>query len=189
MASTAFNTLLANRPKFVSPVDQNTWTMPSALTSGSAGKLSELAMQDPSAWTAKLNTAQGLEEQKALQGAREQAASGAVGMQNRLAMRGGVSGGAIERANLQGSQNLMKANTDIGLQGAMQRAGNILSADERQTGLLGSAVQGEQAGIGNVLGQNNLLNAGNLATYNAQLTAAAAKEQAKATAAAGSGGK
>jgi hypothetical protein len=189
MASTAFNTLLKNRPQFASPVDQSSWTMPKALTSASGAKLTELAMQDPSAWEGKLNTAQGLDQQKMLQTAQEQAQAGTAGMQNRLAMRGGIGSGAMERANLQGSQNLMKANTDIGMGGAIQRATNALSAQEMQNSLLGSAAGNEQIGIANVLGQNTQLNAANLGTYNAQLQALAAKEQAAATQKAGQGGK
>jgi len=184
-----FQELLKSRPDFKSPLDQNTWKMNPALTNSAYGKLSEKALVDPSAWEAKLNTAQGLEQQKALEQAQLQSAAGTAGIQSRLAMRGGIGGGAMERAATQGANNLMQANTSIGMQGALQRANNTVTADDRQNAMLESAGAGQQVGIANVLGQNQMLNEANLGTYNAQMQAAAAQEQAKATAKAAAPGR
>ncbi len=157
----------------VSPLDQETWQLDPALHMDNAG-----------AWETSMLDKQKLEQQQMMQNIKDQTATGLAGAQNRLAMRGGMSSGAKERIGAQGQENLMNANTQVGLAGAQSRA--QIGNQAQNIGM-----QEQQFNIQNVLGQNQYSNQAALDKYKTQMQGWAGKEYADAQRAAGadSGGK
>jgi hypothetical protein len=147
---------------YKSPLDQSTWSLPSQLTlSGSKDwKTSALAEQQ-------------LTQQQQLEAARKQAQSGAAQAQSQMAMRGGLSSGARERAIGGGIGNLMNANTQISMAGAQERAG--IGTQAQQMGM-----QEQQGNIANILSQSQLANQAAQQKYATQMAGWAGKEYANA---------
>lgn len=87
--------------------------------------------EGPSRWADLMMQQQGLEEQKAREGATAQAMSGAQQAQTELAMRGGIGAGARERLAAQSAKNMALQRQQIAGEGAGQRLG-ILTQDEQQ---------------------------------------------------------
>lgn len=114
-------------------------------TSG-ISRLGSEAMADPgqSAWLKMANTQQGLEQKNLLGQASQQAATNAASAQANLAMHGGLRGGAAERLGRGSQQDMMLANQNILNQGAQNRAGLGLQAEQNRQNQLGQLVGAQQ---------------------------------------------
>ena len=101
--------------------------------------------QGPSQAAQYLTGQQRLMQQQQEQAARQQAAGGQAGAWSRLAMRGGLGGGARERLAGQAMAGQQQALQNIGMGGAQQRLG-LLAQDEQQKLALQQALPGLQLG-------------------------------------------
>lgn len=152
---------------------------------------------------------QGLEQNNAMNSAVRQAQSGQAGALSNLAMRGGLSSGASERANRFGAQDLNAARQGVQSQGMMARNQIGIADDAQKTALLGQTAgldanaanaqnasnqfnansqnQAGQFNIQNYLGQQNLKNQYEMDKYKTAMGSYGAANTANAIAAGGGG--
>lgn len=165
----------------------------------------------PSPWMNMQLQKQGQEEHNAMNGAVQQAQSGTAGNLSNLAMRGGLSSGAMERASRFGAQDLNAARQGVQNQGAMARTNIGIADDAQKTALLGqaaglnvdyrNAANASNAANTGIRNQTNLINQQSLADqarqetgfgmdkYKQQMSSWGAANTANAIASAGGGSK
>lgn len=125
---------------------------------------------------------QGIGETSARDQAAQQALSGAATARSQMAMHGGLSGGAGERAAMNASRDMNAARQSIGRQGQLDRMGLGIANDQTNMGLLGNVAglditRGNAALDASKFNSNQALNA-NQFDVNSALEAGKANQSA-----------
>lgn len=161
---------------------------------GALNLLNQKAMQQgTSPWAMMQMQKQGLDQQNQMNSAARQAQGQNAQARAGLAMRGGLSGGAAERLARGGGQDLNAARQGISNQGMQNRMQIGIQDETNKNAMLGQAVQGNQAALGqqiglgqfnvqNTLAENQANNQHDITRYQEQMKGYAAGKTANATA-------
>lgn len=168
---------------------------------------SQTLSQGPSAWAQLANQQQGLQEAGQRSGAAQQAASSAAQARSGMASKYGLSQGANQSLARQNMRDQMNSMQNIAAQGAQQRGQiGLQDAAQKQQALMqlpGMEVQAtapqfqnralslntQQFNVGGAANEVNQKRQADLSSYNDQMKAWAAQQQADAIRNSGSGGK
>lgn len=145
-----------------------------------------------SPWASMMTRKQFDEESDARERGKQEARSSANQAMTDLAMRGGLSSGARERATQNAAKNLLSMSQDVGRQGNINRLNIGVQDEQQKMGALsqlpgqelameqqwGQAAQTDQQRL---LEENRQRNSYNQNTYQQQMQAWAAERQAQAT--------
>lgn len=149
------------------------------LSGPALSKLSQIGLgAGPSPWATAATAREGKNAMNARDNAQQSAASATQGAEDQLAMTGGLSSGARERAVEGGQKDLLSMVQGVNNQ---ENLNNLqINENDQQNKLqtLGSVANTE-------VGQNSAMNAYNQQMYQQQMQAWAANQQAAATAGAG----
>ncbi len=194
-------------PGFTSLLDKETGLLPEKyklagqLDTAALDKLqSEALSQGPTSWAQLQLDKQAQEQALGLDKLAKQASGGVADVQSRLAMRGGLSSGAAERAARGGMRGLLEGQQAAQAAGEQQKLG-ILSQDAAakmnllqqlpgmQLQKSGFGVDIDKFNLGNTFQQKQMEEQAKLAAYQEQMKAYAAKKAGLATAMGGGGKK
>lgn len=159
----------------------------------------EALRRGPSAWAGLAKVQQALEARNQRENAAQQAAAAGTEEENKLAMTGGLSSGARERAataaanaTTKGAQDVNRQeqmnNMQIGLNDEQQRLQELSQLPGMEQGRISGWENVSGRDLQNLLQENQARNQFNMGLYNTQMQAWAAEKQAEATEHSGKGG-